>query len=108
MDTAMSLTGKEPDMDSVEKIIDEASEAIEVFSESTNKKVECIFIHGVGALSNGIRRILSEHFKIPVETINPFSTIKVDPRRFHLKELNDLGPRFAVVMGLALRRFDYK
>ena len=108
MDTAMSLTGKELDMDSVEKIIDEASEAIEVFSESTNKKVECIFIHGVGALSNGIRRLLSEHFKIPVETINPFSTIKVDPRRFHLKELNDLGPQFAVVMGLALRRFDYK
>ena len=108
MDTAMSLTGKELDMDSVEKIIDEASEAIEVFSESTNKKVEYIFIHGVGALSNGIRRLLSEHFKIPVETINPFSTIKVDPRRFHLKELNDLGPQFAVVMGLALRRFDYK
>ena len=107
MDTAMSLTGKELDMDSVERIIDEASEAIEVFSESTNKKVEYIFIHGVGALSNGIRRLLSEHFKIPVETINPFSTIKVDPRRFHLKELNDLGPQFAVVMGLALRRFDY-
>ena len=108
IDTAMSLTGKEPDMDSVEKIIDEASEAIEIFSESTNEKVKCIFIHGVGALSNGIRRLLSEHFKIPVETINPFSSIKVDPRRFHLKELNDLGPQFAVVMGLALRRFDYK
>ena len=107
MDTAMSLTGKEPDMDSVEKIIDEASEAIEIFSESTNEKVKCIFIHGVGALSNGIRRLVSEHFKIPVETINPFSSIKVDPRRFHLKELNDLGPQFAVVMGLALRRFDY-
>ena len=108
MDTAMSLTGKELDMDSVEKIIDEASEAIEVFSESTNEKVKCIFIHGVGALSNGIRRLVSEQFKIPVETINPFSTIKVDTRRFHLKELNDLGPQFAVVMGLALRRFDYK
>ena len=108
MDTAMSLAGKEPDMDSVEKIIDEASEAIEIFSESTNEKVKCIFIHGVGALSNGIRRLVSEHFKIPVETINPFSSIKVDPRRFHLKELNDLGPQFAVVMGLALRRFDYK
>jgi type IV pilus assembly protein PilM len=108
MDTAMSLTGKEPDMDSVEKIIDEASEAIEIFSESTNEKVKCIFTHGIGALSNGIRRLLSEHFKIPVETINPFSSIKVDPRRFHLKELNDLGPQFAVVMGLALRRFDYK
>jgi type IV pilus assembly protein PilM len=95
-------------MDSVEKIIDEASEAIDIFSESTNEKVKCIFIHGIGALSNGIRRLLSEHFKIPVETINPFSSIKVDPRRFHLKELNDLGPQFAVVMGLALRRFDYK
>ena len=108
MDTAISLAGKEPDMDSVEKIIDEASEAIEIFSESTNEKVKCIFIHGVGALSSGIRRLVSERFKIPVETINPFSSIKVDPRRFHLKELNDLGPQFAVVMGLALRRFDYK
>ena len=43
-----------------------------------------------------------------VKKINPFSTIKVDPERFHLKELYDRGPQFAVVMGLALRRFDYK
>ena len=55
-----------------------------------------------------MRTLLSERFKIPVEIMNPFSSIKVDPRRFHLKELNDLGPQFAVVMGLAARRFDYK
>ena len=45
---------------------------------------------------------------IPVEIMNPFRSIKVDPRRFHQKELNDLGPQFAMVMGLAARRFDYK
>ena len=108
MDTEMSLISEEPDMDSVEKIIDEGSEAIENFSASTNEKVRRIFIHGVGALAYGMRRLVSEHFKIPVEIINPFSSIKVDPRRFHLKKLNDLGPQFAVVMGLAARRFDYK
>jgi len=108
MDTKMSLIGEEPDMDSVEKIIDQASEAIENFSASTNEKVRRIFIHGIGALSYGMQRLISEHFQIPVEIMNPFSSIKVDPRRFHLKELNDLGPQFAVVMGLAARRFDYK
>ena len=108
MAAGMSLIGEEPDMDSVEKIIDEASEAIENFSESTNEKVRRIFIHGVGALAYGMRKLVSEHFKIPVEIINPFSSIKVNPRRFHLKKLNDLGPQFAMVMGLAARRFDYK
>ena len=108
MDAGMSLIGEEPDMDSVEKIIDEASEAIENFSESTNEKVRRIFIHGVGALAYGMQRLISEHFQIPVEIMNPFRSIKVDPRRFHQKELNDLGPQFAVVMGLAARRFDCK
>jgi type IV pilus assembly protein PilM len=108
MDAGMSLIGEEPDMDSVEKIIDEASETIENFSGSTNEKVRRIFIHGVGALVYGMRKLVSEHFKIPVEIINPFSSIKVNPRRFHLKKLNDLGPQFAVVMGLAARRFDCK
>ena len=95
-------------MDSVEKIMDEGSEAIETFSANTNEKVRRVFIHGVGALAYGMQRLISEHFKIPVEIINPFSSIKVNPRRFHLKKLNDLGPQFAVVMGLAARRFDYK
>ena len=108
MDAGMSLIGEEPDMDSVEKIIDEASEAIENFSESTNEKVRRIFIHGVGALAYGMGRLFSEHFNIPVEIINPFSAIKVDPKRFHLEKLNDVGPQFAVVMGLAARRFDCK
>ena len=108
MDAGMSLIGEEPDMDSVEKIIDEGSEAIKNFSESTNEKVRRIFIHGVGALTYEMRRLISEHFQIPVEIINPFSSIKVDPRRFHQKELNDLGPQFAVAIGLAARRFDHK
>ena len=106
--TETNLIGVEPDMDSVEKIMDEGSEAIETFSANTNEKVRRIFIHGVGALAYGMRKLVSEHFKIPVEIINPFSSIKVNPRRFHLKKLNDLGPQFAVVMGLAARRFDYK
>jgi len=108
MDPEVNLIGVEPDMDSVEKIMDEGSEAIETFSADTNEKVRRIFIHGVGALAYGMRKLVSEHFKVPVEIINPFSSIKVDPRRFHLKKLNDLGPQFAVVMGLAARRFDYK
>jgi type IV pilus assembly protein PilM len=106
--TEMNLIGVEPDMDSVEKIMDEGSEAIETFSANTNEKVRRIFIHGVGALTYGMRQLVSERFKIPVEIINPFSSIKVNPRRFHLKKINDLGPQFAVVMGLAARRFDYK
>ena len=63
---------------------------------------------GVGCVAYGMRGLVSEHFKVPAEIINPFSSIKVDPRRFHLEKLNDLGPQFAVVMGLAARRFDYK
>ena len=108
MGTETNLIGVEPDMDSVEKIMDEGSEAIETFSANTNEKVRRIFIHGVGALVYGMRKLVSEHFKVPVEIINPFSSIKVNPRRFHLKKLNDLGPQFAAVMGLAARRFDCK
>jgi len=108
IDTEVSLIGVEPDIGSVEKIMDEGAEVIETFFENTNEKVRRIFIHGVGALTYGVQSLVSKHFKIPVVTVNPFSSIKVDPRRFHLEKLNDLGPQLATVMGLAAKRFDHK
>ena len=102
------LIALEPDKVSVEKMLDEADETFEVFSETTNGKVERIFICGNGALIYGMKNLINDHFKVPVEIINPFSAIKVNSEDYCLDTLNDLSPQFAVVLGLAARRFDYK
>ena len=102
------LIAIEPDKDSVEKMLDEADETFDVFSQSTNEKVKRIFICGGGALIYGMQNLISDHFKTPVEIINPFSAIKVNSKHYYLDTLNDLSPQFAVVLGLAARRFDYK
>ena len=80
----------------------------EVFFEATKEKVKRIFICGDGALIYGMQNLIKDHFKTPVEIINPFSAIKVNSKHYYLDRLNDLSPQFTVVLGLAARRFNYK
>jgi type IV pilus assembly protein PilM len=96
----------QPDMGVVDKMLEEADETFESFSEHSNKRIECIFICGAGALTYGMKDLIKDHFNIPVEIFNPFSAINVNPEEFNLNTLNILSPQFSVVIGLAARRFD--
>jgi type IV pilus assembly protein PilM len=49
---------------------------------------------------------LKEEFHVPVEIIDPFRKVKVDPQKFDGAYLQDIAPCLCVAMGLALRSFD--
>jgi type IV pilus assembly protein PilM len=49
---------------------------------------------------------LKEEFRVPVEIIDPFRKVKVDPERFDRAYLQDIAPCLCVAVGLALRSFD--
>ncbi|KMP12708.1 hypothetical protein UR09_00525 [Candidatus Nitromaritima sp. SCGC AAA799-A02] len=93
---------------SFEKVLEEIDKSFEFFSTSTNEQVKRIFICGGGALIPGTDNLLADHFKIPVETLDPLKSIKVNPKQFDQDALNNLGPLTSVAIGLATRRFDYK
>jgi len=41
-----------------------------------------------------------------VEIINPFQKVFVDPKKFDVGYVDEIAPRMAVAVGLALRSFD--
>jgi type IV pilus assembly protein PilM len=49
---------------------------------------------------------LKEEFRVPVEIIDPFRRVKVDPEKFDSAYLHDVAPSLCVATGLALRSFD--
>jgi type IV pilus assembly protein PilM len=40
---------------------------------------------------------------MPVEIVNPFNSIEINPKKFDLDFIREMAPVFNVAMGLALR-----
>ncbi len=93
---------------SFEKVLEEMDKSFEFFSTSTNEQVKRIFICGGGALIPGVDNLLADHFRIPIEIVNPLKSVKANPKKFDQETLNNLGTLATVAIGLATRRFDYK
>jgi type IV pilus assembly protein PilM len=41
---------------------------------------------------------------LPVEIVNPFKNIEINPKLFSPDYIQEVGPMIAVAMGLAMRR----
>jgi type IV pilus assembly protein PilM len=65
-----------------------------------------IYLAGGTARIDGLVEQLKEEFRVPVEIIDPFRKVKVDPQKFDGVYLQDIAPCLCVAMGLALRSFD--
>ena len=48
--------------------------------------------------------LLAERFGTPVELINPFTNIEINPKEFDEEELNQISSSVVIAVGLALRR----
>jgi len=71
------------------------------FHQKEGKKVEKILLAGGTALLFGLKEYLKERIKKETEIVNPFQNIRYPSL---LKErLKEIGPSFAVALGLALR-----
>jgi Tfp pilus assembly PilM family ATPase len=57
---------------------------------------------GGGAVLSGLEDIVGERFNVPVEIADPFA--KAESPAFLEKVLKEVGPGFAVAVGVALRK----
>jgi len=63
-----------------------------------------IYLSGGGGKSAGLLAIMQEKTAVPVEIVDSFKSITVNPKHFDEEKMKDLSPLFGVAVGLATRR----
>ena len=88
-----------------EDIVGEIQRSFDFFRSTTGSdRVNRVLVCGGCAKIPDFTRVLSERTEIPVEIINPFKNVKVDPKHFDAALISDAAPLAAVAVGLAMRR----
>src|SRR3990172_1042948 len=63
-----------------------------------------IMLAGGAAKTKGLREALQDRTAMPVELVNPFNGLTLNPKNFANEYLTDMAPHFGVAVGLATRR----
>jgi type IV pilus assembly protein PilM len=88
-----------------EDIVGEIQRSFDFFRSTTgSERVTRVLVSGGCAKIPDFTKILSERIEVPVEIVNPFKNIKVDPKHFDAAFISDAAPLAAVAVGLAMRR----
>ncbi|MGE3465964.1 MAG: type IV pilus assembly protein PilM [Pyrinomonadaceae bacterium] len=72
-------------------------------TEDNDTVVQKILISGGGSKLVGLAQELSQRLELPVEVLDPFRNINVDPKKFDPDYLREIVPEMAVAVGLAVR-----
>lgn len=94
--------------DSYQKIIEEIEKSFDQFSSTTGSAVGQVYLSGGGALIPGAENLFQSKLRVPVEILNPWENIDIDPKKFDRETISQMGPIAAVAIGLATRKFDYE
>lgn len=104
----MGLAGKEGDKELskiiaplVEILLNETEKIMNLYSRKSGKPVSKIIISGGSANMKGLLEKFTEYFKIESKIGNPF--FHVNHPALLEKTLNEIGPSFAIAVGLAMR-----
>jgi type IV pilus assembly protein PilM len=85
----------------------EIQKTFDFFRQTTStENIQHIYLSGGTAKIEGLVDQLKEEFGIPVEIINPFQKVSIDPKKFDTSYVDEIAPRMSVAVGLALRSFD--
>jgi type IV pilus assembly protein PilM len=88
-----------------EDIVGEIQRSFDFFRSTTGSdKVSRVLLSGGCAKISQFTRVLSERLEIPVDIVNPFKNIKVDPKYFEAGFISEAAPLAAIAVGLAMRR----
>ena len=74
------------------------------FYQTENKEIQKFIIAGGASLMPGLRKYFEGYLKKETEIANPFSTIFCPP--ILEKTLKEMGPAYAIAVGMALRGFE--
>jgi len=104
----VSQDQKGPHLRSVTEILMlEIQKTFDFFRQTTStENIQHIYVSGGTAKIEGLVDQLKAEFNIPVEVINPFQRVMVDPKKFDAGYVDEIAPRMSVAVGLALRSFD--
>lgn len=83
-------------------IFSETNNVLLAYERSHNRTISKVILSGGGALLKGLKEVAANNFKAEVEIGHSFS--KVSAPAFLEKVLENMGPEFAVALGLALRK----
>jgi type IV pilus assembly protein PilM len=72
-------------------------------STAESERIGKIVLSGGCAKLVGIEEFLASSWGVPVEMADPFSGVECDPTQFPEAELHEVGPLYAVAVGLGLR-----
>ncbi|PIT97015.1 hypothetical protein COT82_00095 [Candidatus Campbellbacteria bacterium CG10_big_fil_rev_8_21_14_0_10_35_52] len=86
----------------LERIFTEANRVMTQYQQKNNKNIGNVILTGSGAMMKGILPVAEKHFETSVTISDPFS--KTKSPAFLEEILKEVGPGFAVAVGLALRR----
>jgi type IV pilus assembly protein PilM len=73
---------------------------------ASGENIQRIVVAGGTARVPGLVDLLREEFAMPVEELNPFRKILINPSRHSEDQIREMAPRLAIAVGLALRSFD--
>lgn len=86
------------------RILEETRRVLAQYERANNKKVEALVLTGGGGVTKGLGDYARSYFEVDVKVADPFS--KVEAPAFMRPVLEDIGPEFAVAVGLALRKLE--
>jgi len=102
--------------DAVISVLDKASEeVVDVIAKtfdfyrgsSGGASLERVYVGGGAAATSDFLDMLGGRIGVPVEMMDPFRAISVNPKKFDVDYIRDQSTSFAVAVGLALREADY-
>ncbi|HEV2501070.1 MAG TPA: type IV pilus assembly protein PilM [Terriglobia bacterium] len=90
-----------------ELLLLEIQKTFDYFRHTTSSDpIQAIYLAGGTARVKGLPDLLKAEFSVPVEIIDPFRKIHVNPGKFDPSFVSDAAPRMTIAVGLALRGFD--
>jgi len=73
---------------------------------ASGENIQRIYMAGGTARVPGLIDLLREEFAMPVDELDPFRKVAINPGRHDYERIRELKPRLAIAVGLALRSFD--
>jgi len=73
---------------------------------ASGENIQRIVVAGGTARVPGLVDLLREEFAMPVEELNPFRRVLINPGRHSDDQIREYAPRLVIAVGLALRSFD--
>lgn len=86
------------------RILQEAKRALAQYETTNNASVTSLVLTGGGGVTKGLAAYAQEFFSIPVQLADPFG--RAEAPAFIRPVLGEIGPEFAVAVGLALRKLE--